>query len=145
MTVRILMCLVCLLLLASPALASESPGFRLIDGGEVYVDVHRYLENLPVLGITLRTSEWRGWRVEFTTEELFHYGRATGPGDPVNVIPVKTIYIVNVSKRLGENWSVSYNHFSAHWHRLAETWFGHSPGNDDGWYGDTYWRLSYSW
>src|SRR5690606_5980829 len=112
MIMRILVCLVCLLLLASPALASGSPGFRLIDGGEVYVDVQRYLDNLPVLGITHRTSEWRGWRVELTAEELFHYGPATGPGDPVNVIPVKTIYIVNVSKRLGENWSVSYNHFS---------------------------------
>lgn len=119
-------------------------GHAFIDNTKLYVDLHRYFDDLLVIGIEFETAEWQGFSARFGYEHPSVLTTATGRGDPPGAIPVKSIYHIALEKRIAAGWHVSYNHFSAHWHKLAADWYGYDVGSG-GWYGDTYWRLEYRW
>lgn len=128
--------LVLLLLLVSSHIAFSSPvTFSL------FVNYHSYI-SLPSFGVRVQTAEWNGFSVYAEIEELSLIGKATGPGDPLTILPVNSIYTVSISKRIGP-LKLRYSHFSAHWHRLAD-YVMTGIENDIGWYGDTYFEIEYS-
>lgn len=127
------LCLALLLLILSTGAAAQTVS--------LFVNVRPYFGGLTSFGVRIETPEWKGFSVSLEMEELSLLGKEAGPGDPFMVLPVNSIYTVSVSKRFGP-LRVSYNHFSAHWHKLADYFF--NDISDHGWYGDTYWSLDYT-
>lgn len=133
------------ILIAALILLTATTSHAFIADTTLYIDSHRYMDDLLVIGIEFETVEWEGFTARLGYEMPSTMTSDTGRGDPtVGIMPVKSIYTVAVEKRIARGWYVSYNHFSVHWHKLAQSYYGHDMP-PHGWYGDTYWRLEHRW
>lgn len=107
----------------------------------LFIDYHTYI-NLTSIGAEAEINTG-GFIIRLGYEAPSVITMNKWHGDPFSFVPVKSIYSIEVEKPLRGGWFLSYSHYSAHWHLLAQEWYNMDTTNKFGWYGDTQYRIGW--